>query len=179
MSKRQLAVAAALLTLTALACKAQTPTPPTLPKPPAEPTRSTAAVPTKSPASTPTRSPAAEPTRPPSGGISGKLCYPGSQIPPMTIFAVDQATGKSYKAKSQDPNETRYRLEGVLPGTYVVYAWLDDSKLGGSYSRAVPCGLSVDCTDHSLIPVTVKVGQDVTGIDVCDWYGPPPPAPPK
>jgi len=60
-----------------------------------------------------------------------------------------------------------------------VYAWLDDGNLGGSYSQAVPCGLSVDCTDHSLIPVTVNAGQDVTGIDVCDWYGPPPPAPPK
>jgi hypothetical protein len=51
----------------------------------------------------------------------------------MAIFAVNEATGASFKVKS----------------------------------------------DHSLIPVTVKAGQDVTGIDVCDEYGPPPPAPPK
>jgi hypothetical protein len=165
MSKHHLAVAALAWTvLTVLACSAPTPTPTVPPKPTIEPTQP----------------PVAPPTRPPlPGSISGRLCYPGSGIPPMTIYAVEQTTGRSSKVRSKGPTETRYRIEGVLPGTYVLYAWLDDGALGGSYSKAVPCGLSADCTDHSLIPVTVKTGQDVTGIDVCDWYGPPPPAPPQ
>ena len=163
MSKHRLAVTAlASLILATLACNAPPPTP--VAKPSVQPTRLSTAL----------------PTRPPlQGSISGKLCYPGSEIPPMTIYAVNQSTGQLFKAKSQGPNETRYRIERVSPGTYVVYAWLDDGKLGGSYSKAVPCGLNADCKDHSLIPVTVNAGQDVTGIDVCDWYGPPPPAPPK
>lgn len=165
MSKHHLIVIAlASLVLAILACSAPVPGPtpaPTLP--PERP-----------------KPPAIQPTRPPlAGSISGKLCYPGSGIPPMTIYAADQATGRSFKTHSKGPSDTSYRIEGVLPGTYVVYAWLDDGKMGGSYSKAVPCGLSVDCTDHSLIPVTVKTGQDAAGIDVCDWYGPPPPAPPK
>jgi fermentation-respiration switch protein FrsA (DUF1100 family) len=97
----------------------------------------------------------------------------------MTIYAVDQAAGQSFKTRSQGPSDTSYRLSDVTPGTYLLYAWLDDGETGGSYSKAVPCGLSASCTDHTLIPVTVKPGQNVTGIDVCDWYGPPPPAPPK
>lgn len=165
MSSAKLAVTALTsLILATLACNTPAPTPAAPPKPSIEPTRP----------------PAAAPTRPPlQGSIGGKLCYPGSGIPPMTIYAVDQANGKSFKVKSKGPNEIRYRIEGVLPGTYLVYAWLDDGKLGGSYSKAVPCRLSADCQDHSLIPVTVKTGQDVTGVDVCDWYGPLPPAPPK
>jgi hypothetical protein len=97
----------------------------------------------------------------------------------MTIYAVEQTTGKWFNMQTRKPDETSYRLDGVTPGTYVVYAWLSDGTAGGSYSEAVPCGLNADCTDHSLIPVTVELGQEVTDIDVCDWYGPPPPAPPK
>jgi hypothetical protein len=165
MSKcRLILIALAFWALATLACNAPAPTSVAPPKPSVQPTRLSTAL----------------PTRPPlQGSIGGKLCYPGSEIPPMTIYAVDQSTGRSFQAKSQGPRETSYRIDRVLPGTYVVYAWLDDGKLGGSYSKAVPCGLNADCKDHSLIPVKVSTGQDVTDIDVCDWYGPPPPAPPK
>jgi hypothetical protein len=92
---------------------------------------------------------------------------------------VDQADGKWFKVQIREPGESSYRLDGVTPGTYMVYAWLNEGNLGGTYSEAVPCGLNADCTDHSLISVTVESGQEVTDIDVCDWYGPPPPPPPK
>jgi len=163
MSKyRWILIALASWVLATLACNAPPPTP-VAPRPSVQPTRPSTAL----------------PTRPPlQGSIGGKLCYPGSEIPPMTVYAVDPSTGRSFKIK-QGAREASYRIQSILPGTYVVYAWLDDGKLGGSYSKAVPCGLSVDCKDHSLIPVKVNTGQDVTGIDVCDWYGPPPPAPPQ
>ncbi len=43
--------------------------------------------------------------------------------------------------------------------------------LAGGYTNAVPCGLSVDCTDHSLIAITVIAGQTIT-VDPGDWYAP-------
>jgi hypothetical protein len=163
-------IAFAGLTLAALACNAPAPTP-------------DSATPPKS-ATQATRPPVAGPAEPAQptvapGSISGKLCFPSDSIPPMTVYAVDQATGKSFKTQTRRPDETSYRLERVTPGDYVVYAWLNDGKLGGMYSEAVPCGLDASCTDHTLVSVTVEEGQDVTDIDVCDWYGPLPPAPPK
>jgi hypothetical protein len=59
----------------------------------------------------------------------------------------------------------------VPPGEYVAYAWLPDFSGGGSYSQSVPCGLTVSCTDHSLIQFVVAPGATVTDIEVCDWYG--------
>ncbi len=167
---RWASIAFAGLVLAALACNTPTPMP-------------DSATPRK-PAAQATRPPIAGPTKPASptvapGSISGKLCFPGDGIPPMTVYAVDQATGKSFKTQTRRPDETSYRLEGVTPGTYVVYAWLNDRKLGGTYSEAVPCGLDASCTDHTLIPVPVEEGQEITNVDVCDWYGPLPPQPPK
>jgi hypothetical protein len=169
LSTRRLALVAwACLILAALACNAPAPTPAPAPT-----------VSQRSPQAT--LPPVSKPTQPSAtpGSISGKLCFPGDSIPPMTIYAVDQASGKSFKKQTRKPDETSYRLDGMTPGDYVVYAWLNDGKLGGTYSEAVPCGLDASCTDHSLIQVTVEEGQDVMDIDVCDWYGPPPPAPPK
>jgi hypothetical protein len=58
-------------------------------------------------------------------------------------------------------------------GTYVAYAWRDGYELGGSYSQALPCSLSVNCTDHRRIEFQVSTGAAVSGIDICDWYGQP------
>ncbi len=157
-----------------LACNA-TPTPlPNTPTP-------SIAKPTLAPPIGPTAPPVAKPTQPPPqpGSISGKLCYPSSYIPPMTIYAVDQQANKWFKTQSKGPADASYSLDNIAPGTYLVYAWLDEGQMGGSYSQAVPCGLDVKCTDHSLIPVVVQPGQQVTNIDVCDWYGPIPPPPPE
>ena len=68
-------------------------------------------------------------------------------------------------------HDQTFVIEEVRPGVYYVFAWVaDGSGLGGAYTQAVPCGLSVDCTDHTLIPVPIAAGQTTTGIDVGDWY---------
>ncbi len=56
------------------------------------------------------------------------------------------------------------------PGTYLAYAWLPDFTIGGLFSNAVPCGLSVDCTDHDPIVFQVSPDQIANGIDICNWY---------
>jgi hypothetical protein len=69
------------------------------------------------------------------------------------------------------PNQTSYVVQ--LPaGIYEAYAWLPEfGELGGSYSESVKCGLSVDCTDHTLIRFEVKPGVTITEVNICDWYG--------
>jgi hypothetical protein len=109
------------------------------------------------------------------GTIRGRLCYPSEYIPAMTVYARDVDTGHTVAVEVPE-NTPQYELAVPGDATYHVFAWTVDG-LGGSYSRFVTCGLSVECTDHSLIPVTVGAGQAVGGVDVCDFYGGPIPEP--
>jgi len=109
------------------------------------------------------------------GVIWGKLCYPSEYIPAMTLYARDMSTGETVTLEVPE-NTPQYELRVPGDASYQVFAWTVDG-LGGSYSRFVTCGMSVECTDHSLIPVPVGAGQTVSGIDVCDFYGGPVPEP--
>ncbi|MBN1266517.1 MAG: hypothetical protein JXA25_13555 [Anaerolineales bacterium] len=114
----------------------------------------------------PTESP--EPT---TGTISGRVCYPSEFIPEMTAYFMETTTNVVTELPIAE-NQGLYSIE--LPtGTYVAYIWRDEYNLGGSYSQAVPCGLHVGCTDHSLIPIPLVAGAIATDVDLCDWYGDP------
>jgi len=107
--------------------------------------------------------------------ISGKLGYPSEFIPPLRIYALDPASGAFFKQDTVQ-NQPNYSLD-VAPGTYLVFGYIlgpdgHAGGLSGGYTPAVACGLSVDCTDHSLSQVVVRPGELVTGIDITDWYAP-------
>ena len=108
------------------------------------------------------------------GMITGKLCYPGEHIPELTIYARNVKTGKTFSTHVKE-GTTVYKLS-VPPGTYFVFVWTRTEKrsaaIGGSYSRAVPCGLNVSCADHRPIPVEVETGRTIPHIDPCDFYSP-------
>lgn len=107
---------------------------------------------------------------PTAGTVSGSLCYPSEPpLPEITIFFEDTSTHNVITYPHDDGTGV-YSVE-LPPGNYVAYAWRIEYGLGGSYSQAVACGLSVNCTDHSLIPFTVTAGATTGGIDICDWYG--------
>jgi len=148
------------LTLTALAegMEEDTPEPPT---------------PTLQPSATPT-----EDTGPENGVITGSLAYPSEILPPQRVVAFEANDPNNYFMTEVRTGGT-YSLE-VPPRTYFVLAFLISPEdlgatpgLAGAYSEAVPCGLTVECDDHSLIPVVVTPGQTVEGIDPVDWYLPP------
>jgi hypothetical protein len=105
------------------------------------------------------------------GQITGALGYPSEVIPPMTLYFANVDTADVLTLSTTE-NQASYSKR-LPPGTYHVYGWLAGFSLGGAYTAAVPCGLTLDCSDHSLLPVTVSAGTDTTGIDVLDWYGPP------
>lgn len=112
------------------------------------------------------------------GSISGALSYPSSFIPPLRVVAF-QVNGFNYRYVDTMQNQTTYQITGLAPGLYHVVAYIMDGTYAGGYSQAVPCGLSVDCTDHSLIAVEVKSGQDTPSINPGDWYAPAGAFPPK
>jgi hypothetical protein len=105
------------------------------------------------------------------GTVTGTVCYPSEGIPAMTVY-LENVTLGTHSEVPIAQNQSNWQAQ-VPEGTYVAYAWLPDYGYGGSYSQAVPCGLSVACSDHSLIEFAVTAGQETSGIDVCDWYGDP------
>ncbi len=132
--------------------------------------------------------PTAEPTAVPAtaapvaatGAISGDLSYPSSFIPPLDIVATNTETGDYFYIQTTQ-NTTSYTMENLPAGQYTVIAYVTDdpTDYAGGYTAAVPCGLSVDCADHSLLAVTVSAGQTTPGVNPQDWYAPPGTYPPN
>jgi len=108
------------------------------------------------------------------GKIEGVLGYPSEGIPPLEVYAFNAANQSKYFMVKTVQNQGLFTIEEIDPGAYYVVAYPggSNSNYAGAYSKMVPCGLSVECTDHSLIPVTVTEGATTTGIEVRDWYAP-------
>jgi hypothetical protein len=141
------------------------PTPPPGERPP---------VPTATEDSQPTRRPTLDPG---TGMISGHLSYPSEWIPPLRVVAFDFNTMIEAGSVDTQENDSFYTL--TLPaGTYYVVAYTMDGALAGGYSQAVLCGLTVACTDHSLVAVQVLANLSAMDIDPGDWYAPPGTFPP-
>ena len=107
------------------------------------------------------------------GTISGRLNYPSEFLPGQGIYAMP-VTGHAYHKVESVSYQGRYTIVGVPAGDYFVFAVARfgsaQDHFGAGYTKAVPCGLSVDCTDHTPIPVHVDAGQTTRGIDPFDWY---------
>jgi hypothetical protein len=113
-------------------------------------------------------------TLPKPGSITGKLSYPGPSIPPLRVvtFKINESKWKSIDTAK---NVVIYTFNDLPPGKYYVVSYpVDSSKtdptFGGAYTRAVLCGISTQCTDHSLIEVEVKSGEITKNINLTDWY---------
>ncbi|MFZ5809661.1 MAG: carboxypeptidase-like regulatory domain-containing protein [Chloroflexota bacterium] len=113
---------------------------------------------------------------PQTGSISGNLSYPSEFIPPLRVVAINTATNQAYSVDTA-MNQTTYQLDNLPAGSYFVIAYYQN--LAGGYSQFVTCGLSVDCSDHTLIPVTVNAGEVTPNINPGDWYAPADAFPPN
>ncbi len=104
------------------------------------------------------------------GTIRGHLGFPSEYIPPLLIVAFDTTSQEYYTVETQS-NQTEYEMD-LPPGTYHVLAYVQEegSDFVGGYSVFVTCGLSVDCTDHSLIDVVVIDGEITEDVDPVDFY---------
>ncbi len=106
------------------------------------------------------------------GTIRGHLSYPSEFLPAQRIVAFDAATMAFVADTTTVDGQGEYELS-VPAGDYYVVAYLPDGTFSAGYSQAVPCGLTVACTDHSLILVHVDGGAVVEDIDPQDWYADP------
>lgn len=108
------------------------------------------------------------------GSVSGQLSYPSEMIPALRLVLWNVEDG-TYLTMEVPQNTVDYRWDDVPAGHYQLVAYLrngDPGGFAGGYSKAVPCGLSVNCTDHSLIVFEVRPGEASGGIDPADWYAP-------
>lgn len=107
------------------------------------------------------------------GSISGALGFPSQGIPPLVIHAFKAGSAQSVTSITTQQNQMTYTIEGLAPGTYNVVAYTaSEPAMAGGYTKAVPCGLSVDCTDHTSFPIIITPGRKAVGIDLKDWYAP-------
>lgn len=105
------------------------------------------------------------------GTVIGAICYPSEGIPPMDLYFLN--VGTQVVSPFPHLNGSASYSVALDPGTYVAYAYPQGYSIGGAYSEAVLCGLTINCTDHSLVEFDVFAGQTTSDIDICDWYGDP------
>jgi hypothetical protein len=107
------------------------------------------------------------------GAISGSLSYPSEFLPGQAVYALS-VDGMSYYKVESVSYQGRYTIKGVPAGDYYVYSvarWgSPQQRFGAGYTKAIACGLSVDCTDHSPLTVHVDAGSTTTGVNILDWY---------
>jgi len=102
------------------------------------------------------------------GSISGSLNYPSSFIPALRIVVYLTGTSQYFYVDTVQ-NQNSYQIDNLPVGIYHVVAY---TGLSAGYTQAVPCGLSVNCVDHSLIDVNVNAGQVTGNVNPFDWYAP-------
>lgn len=122
----------------------------------------------------PTSTVAARDFFPPLGTVTASLTYPASALPRMrVVFFSMFGDSPSYTDTALGQNSVSMDLP---EGSYqiVAYSLAGDGfpgGLAGGYTQAVPCGLTAECTDHSLIPVIVVADTTIT-VSPGDWYAP-------
>jgi hypothetical protein len=112
-----------------------------------------------------------QPTQELPGTISGHVNYPSEFIPAQKVVAFRLDNPATFYSVETTTGQSEYSLD-VPAGLYYVVAYLTDGSLSAGFTQMVPCGLSIDCTDHSLIPVQVNGASTTYKIDPVDWYAP-------
>ena len=103
------------------------------------------------------------------GTITGKLTFPSSYLPDDLLVCAQKVSSKEVTCKGGFEG-TRYSID-LDPGSYFV--WSQTNGMQGYrafYTVAVPCGLTVECTDHTPLEVELGAGQTLEDIDPGDWY---------
>ena len=114
------------------------------------------------------------------GSVEGTLCYPSYYLPEMIVYLKNIESNQVMKIQTKK-NQQKFKFKNVPNGKYVIYAYTiyetmtDESgifsKGYGGYTQMVPCGLTVECEDHTLIEFEIETNKKIKDIAICDWYG--------
>lgn len=114
------------------------------------------------------------------GVVQGKLCFPSEYVPAMNVYLKTVGTDKVYKLASKE-NQQAFTFKKIPEGNYVAFAYTQEqssldlnnnkTKASGGFTHFVPCGMKVDCKDHTLISFKVNKGRTTASVSICDWYG--------
>lgn len=112
------------------------------------------------------------------GTVTGKLCYPSQFLPEGTIEAKNISTNESFTQKyvgSQKGGASTYTLD-LEEGTYIFRYRAEvtpDTPYDGFHTKTCPTGIETTCAQANKrehIQVVVKAGENVNGVDLCDFY---------
>jgi hypothetical protein len=115
-----------------------------------------------------------------SGTVKGTVCYPSEYIPAMNVYLKNKETSKIYSLDIKE-NQKPFKFKKIPAGNYIAFAYTvqeistdannKSAIANGGYTHAVPCGLTVECKDHSLLVFKVVNGKTTKNIEICDWFG--------
>lgn len=116
------------------------------------------------------------------GTLTGVLSYPSDYDFPRMIVCAEAVNSKRIHCTDKRvPQRRRHRVGYKLTvpaGSYYVFATIVNGEepvesmrgYKAYYSEFVKCGLTVKCTSHEPVIVTLRAGQTLAGIDPGDWY---------
>ena len=110
-----------------------------------------------------------------SGAIEGTIGYPSEELPAMRVYAVPLAGGPAKRIETTR-GATRFAIRDLSPGRYHVIAFPAGegaTGMAGGWTNFVTCGMTAQCLQHDLLPVSVTAGKTTTGIRIEDWYASP------
>jgi hypothetical protein len=107
--------------------------------------------------------------------IEGSIGFPSEVIPDNMIVCAETLEKTPVLCTSTQISDSKYQygkgyLLEISPGSYYIYAQIPGQDYKAYYSEFVTCGFLANCPSHNPIPVEVKSGEKVTGINPQDWY---------
>lgn len=104
--------------------------------------------------------------------VSGRVAYPAGGAPPLEVYAVNVDDPSRFYMTSTSLNNTLFSMR--LPaGRYQLFAYTmpgSEPVLSGAYTEYVRCGERIECSDHTVLTLTVGADETWDGIVIGDWF---------